>query len=52
MSGDGGSLVRGFTAKYGTAFKRIMGYHQFWMLEARLKGLTQTETVDATSRVA
>jgi transposase-like protein len=33
-------------------FKRIMGYQQLWMLEAKLKDLTETETVDAKSKVA
>jgi len=33
-------------------FKRIMGYQQLWMLEAKLNDLTETETVDAKSQVA
>jgi hypothetical protein len=33
-------------------FKRIMGYQQLWMLQAKLKDLTETEAVDAKSQVA
>jgi transposase-like protein len=33
-------------------FKRIMGYHQLWMLDAKLKALAEDETIDTNSRVA
>lgn len=33
-------------------FKRIMGYQQLWMLEAKLKELVEDDTVDTKSQVA
>ena len=33
-------------------FKRIMGYQQLWMLDARLKEMNEEETVDKKSQVA
>jgi hypothetical protein len=33
-------------------FKRIMGYQQLWMLEAKLRDLAEDATVDAESQVA
>lgn len=33
-------------------FKRIMGYQQLWILEAKLKDLAQNESLDTKSRVA
>ena len=33
-------------------FKRIMGYQQLWMLEAKLKELTEEERIDGISKVA
>ncbi len=33
-------------------FKRIMGYQQLWILEAKLKDLAQNESIDTKSRVA
>jgi len=30
-------------------FKRIMGYQQLWMLDAKLKELAEEDTVDAKS---
>ncbi len=33
-------------------FKRIMGYQQLWMLEAKLKELAEKETIDGKSKVA
>ncbi len=33
-------------------FKRIMGYQQLWMLEAKLKELAEEETIDGKSKVA
>jgi len=33
-------------------FRRIMGYQQLWMLDAKLKALAEEETIDTESRVA
>jgi len=33
-------------------FKRIMGYQQLWMLEAKLKDLAEEERIDGESKVA
>jgi len=33
-------------------FKRIMGYQQLWMLDAKLKELAEDEMVDVKSQVA
>ena len=33
-------------------FKRIMGYQQLWMLEAKLRDLAEDATVDTKSQVA
>jgi len=33
-------------------FRRIMGYQQLWMLDAKLKGLAEEQTVDAKAQVA
>ncbi|MHC4484784.1 MAG: transposase [Planctomycetota bacterium] len=33
-------------------FRRIMGYQQLWMLDAKLKELAEEETVDAKTQVA
>ena len=33
-------------------FKRIMGYEQLWILEAKLRDMAETETVDTKSEVA
>lgn len=33
-------------------FKRIMGYEQLWVLDAKLKALAEDETIDTNSRVA
>ena len=33
-------------------FKRIMGYQQLWILDAKLKELTETETIDTKPQVA
>jgi transposase-like protein len=33
-------------------FKRIMGYQQLWILDAKLKALAEDETIDTQSRVA
>ena len=33
-------------------FRRIMGYQQLWILDARLKELAEEQTVDAKSQVA
>jgi len=33
-------------------FKRIMGYKQLWILDARLKELAEDDVVDAKSEVA
>ncbi len=33
-------------------FKRIMGYQQLWMLDAKLKELAEDEVVDVKSQVA
>ena len=33
-------------------FKRIMGYQQLWILEAKLKELSEEERIDGKSKVA
>jgi len=33
-------------------FKRIMGYQQLWILEAKLKDLAEDASVDTQSQVA
>jgi len=33
-------------------FKRIMGYQQLWMLEAKLKELAEEGSIDSKSKVA
>jgi len=33
-------------------FKRVMGYQQLWMLDAKLNDLVAKDTVDAKSKVA
>jgi hypothetical protein len=33
-------------------FKRIMGYEQLWMLDAKLKDLAEDQTIDTKSNVA
>ena len=33
-------------------FKRIMGYEQLWILEAKLRDRAETETIDTKSQVA
>jgi putative transposase len=33
-------------------FRRIMGYQQLWVLDAKLKGLAEEQTVDGKERVA
>jgi putative transposase len=33
-------------------FRRIMGYQQLWMLEAKLKDLAEEASVDSRSQVA
>lgn len=33
-------------------FRRIMGYQQLWMLDAKLKGLAQEQAVDAKVQLA
>jgi hypothetical protein len=33
-------------------FKRVMGYQQLWMLEAKLKDLAEHASVDTQSQVA
>ena len=33
-------------------FRRIMGYQQLWMLDAKLKALAEEKTIDTESRVA
>lgn len=33
-------------------FKRIMGYQQLWMLDAKLKELAEDDVVDVKSEVA
>jgi hypothetical protein len=33
-------------------FRRIMGYQQLWMLEAKLKDLAEDGSVDTRSQVA
>ena len=33
-------------------FKRIMGYEQLWILEAKLRDRAETETIDTKSLVA
>ena len=35
-----------------TRFKRIMGYQQLWILQAKLKELDEDETIDRNSQVA
>jgi len=33
-------------------FKRVMGYQQLWILEAKLKELAEEERIDGKSKVA
>jgi len=33
-------------------FRKIMGYQQLWILDAKLKDLTAVEAVDHTTKVA
>jgi len=52
---DHGMVVRWVAASLvdmEKRFKRIMGYQQLWMLEAKLKDLSEDEIVDAKSQVA
>ncbi len=35
-----------------TRFKRIMGYQQLWMLDAKLKELNEESEIDRKSQVA
>jgi transposase-like protein len=52
---DHGMVVRWVAASLldmEQRFKRIMGYQQLWMLQAKLDELSETETVDAKSQVA
>ena len=52
---DHGMVVRWVAASLmdmEDRFKRIMGYQQLWILDAKLKGLTEQDVVDAKSEVA
>jgi putative transposase len=52
---DHGMVVRWVAASLldmEKRFKRIMGYQQLWMLEAKLKDLAEDATVDTKSQVA
>jgi len=52
---DHGMVVRWVAASLldmEARFKRIMGYQQLWMLDAKLKELAEEEMVDAKSQVA
>jgi putative transposase len=52
---DHGMVVRWVAASLmdmEKRFKRIMGYQQLWMLDAKLKDLSEDEIVDAKSQVA
>ena len=52
---DHGMVVRWVAASLmdmEERFKRIMGYQHLWMLNAKLKGLTENDVVDAKSEVA
>jgi len=52
---DHGMVVRWVAASLldmEKRFKRIMGYQQLWMLDARLKELAEQQAVDAKSQVA
>jgi putative transposase len=52
---DHGMVVRWVAASLmdmEQRFKRIMGYQHLWMLNAKLKGLTENDVVDAKSEVA
>ena len=52
---DHGMVVRWVAASLldmEKRFKRIMGYQQLWMLEAKLKELAEEERVDGKSKVA
>jgi len=52
---DHGMVVRWVAASLldmEQRFKRIMGYQQLWILEAKLKELTEEEIIDGKSKVA
>jgi transposase-like protein len=52
---DHGMVVRWTAAcllDMESRFKRIMGYQQLWMLEAKLKELAEEERIDGNSKVA
>jgi transposase-like protein len=52
---DHGMVVRWVAASLldmEQRFKRIMGYQQLWILDAKLKELTKAETIDTKSQVA
>ena len=52
---DHGMVVRWVAASLldmEKRFKRIMGYQQLWMLEAKLRDLAEDATVDTKSQVA
>jgi transposase-like protein len=52
---DHGMVVRWVAASLldmEKRFKRIMGYQQLWMLEAKLRELTEEERIDGKSKVA
>jgi len=52
---DPGMVVRWVAASLldmEKRFRRIMGYHQLWMLETKLRELAEEERIDAKSKVA
>jgi hypothetical protein len=52
---DHGMVVRWVAASLmdiEDRFKRIMGYQQLWMLDAKLKELAEDDVVDVKSEVA